>query len=161
MYPKLSWEIVLWWGKVLPPHPFLQRLKPWKPNMEGHNWLENKFVEIVWRSIIVCFLISFGKSRFKPLTSWDQRRYDMNGRSQMQRSKNWILPEEINANRFFWDSHWLEIWKNHLCPSMGPNGGSVAMESAVLDRRLMIRCIQRRRDRLFSSSDVYLMVPSF
>jgi hypothetical protein len=23
-----------------------------------------------------------------------------------------------------------EIWKNHLCPSMGPNGGSVAMESA-------------------------------
>jgi hypothetical protein len=30
----------------------------------------------------------------------------------------------------FWDSHWLEIWPNHFCPSMGPNGGSVAMDSA-------------------------------
>jgi len=27
--------------------------------------------------------------------------YDMNGRSQMQGGKNWILPKEINANRFF------------------------------------------------------------
>ncbi len=49
--------------------------------------------------------------------------------SQMQEGKNWILPKEMNANRFFWDSHWLEIWKNHLCPSMAPNGGSVAMDS--------------------------------
>jgi hypothetical protein len=47
----------------------------------------------------------------------------MNGRFQMQRGKNWILPKEMNENRFFWDSHWLEIWSNHLCPSMGPNGG--------------------------------------
>ncbi len=30
--------------------------------MEGHNWLLNQFVEITWRSIIVCMLlISFGK----------------------------------------------------------------------------------------------------
>jgi hypothetical protein len=43
-----------------------------------------------------------------------QRRYNMHGRSQMQGGNNWILPKEINANRFFWDSHWLEIWKNHL-----------------------------------------------
>jgi len=48
----------------------------------------------------------------------------------MQGGKNWILPKYINANRFFWDSHWLEIWSNHLCPSMGPNGGIVAMDSA-------------------------------
>jgi hypothetical protein len=36
----------------------------------------------------------------------------------------WILeisPKEINADRFFRDSHWLEIWKNRLCPSMGPS----------------------------------------
>jgi hypothetical protein len=59
----------------------------------------------------------------------ERRRYDMNGRFQMQGSKNWILPKEINANRFFWDSHWLEIWSNHFCPSMGLNGGSVAMDS--------------------------------
>ena len=54
----------------------------------------------------------------------------MNGRFQMQGGKNWILPKEMNANRFFWDSHWLEIWSNHFCPSMGPNGGIVAMDSA-------------------------------
>ncbi len=47
----------------------------------------------------------------------------------MQGGKNWILPKEMNANRFFWDSHWLEIRSNHFCPSMGPNGGSVAMDS--------------------------------
>jgi hypothetical protein len=47
----------------------------------------------------------------------------------MQRGKNWILPKENNANRFFRDSYWLEIWSNHLCP----NGGSVAiMESEDL-----------------------------
>ncbi len=43
----------------------------------------------------------------------------------MQEGKNWILPKEMNAYRFFWDSHWLEIWSNHFCPSTGPNGGSV------------------------------------
>jgi hypothetical protein len=54
---------------------------------------------------------------------------DMNGRFQMQGGKNWILPKYINANRFFWGSHWLEIWSNHFCPSMGLNGGSVATDS--------------------------------
>jgi hypothetical protein len=54
---------------------------------------------------------------------------DMNGRFQMQGGKNWFLPKEMNANRFFWESHWLEIWSNHFYPSMGPNGGSVAMDS--------------------------------
>jgi hypothetical protein len=51
----------------------------------------------------------------------------MNGRFKMRGGKNWIFPKEMHANRFFWDSHWLEIWSNHFCPSMGPNGGSVAM----------------------------------
>jgi hypothetical protein len=53
----------------------------------------------------------------------------MNGIFQMPGGKNRILPKEMNANRFFWDSHWLEIWSNHFFPSMGPNGGSVAMDS--------------------------------
>ncbi len=35
----------------------------------------------------------------------------------------------MNENRFFWDSHWLEILSNHFYPSKGPNGGSVAMDS--------------------------------
>jgi hypothetical protein len=55
------------------------------------------------------------------------RQYDMNGRFQMQGGKHWIFPKEKNANRFFRDSHWLEIWSNHLCPSMGPNVGSEAL----------------------------------
>ncbi len=53
----------------------------------------------------------------------------MNGRFQMQGGKNWILPKKVNANRFFWDSQWLEIWSNHFCPSIGLNGGSVATDS--------------------------------
>jgi hypothetical protein len=113
------------------------------------------------------------------------RRYDMNGKSQMQGGKNWILPKNVYVNRFFRDSHWLEIWaricnrlwspgidseksissayvarragtknrvvvlarqtgnrswapqmvykygpwKNHLCPSVGQNGESVAIDS--------------------------------
>jgi hypothetical protein len=61
-----------------------------------------------------------------------QRRYDSNGNFQMKEGKNWILPKEVNSNRIFWDSHWLEIWSNHFCPSMGPNGGSVAMDPIVL-----------------------------
>jgi hypothetical protein len=55
----------------------------------------------------------------------------MNGRFQMQGGKNWILPKEMNANRFFWDSHWLKIWSNHICPSIGPNGGSLAMATDI------------------------------
>ena len=42
--------------------------------------------------------------------------------------KNFILPKEINEKLFFWDTHWLD-WSNHLYPAMGPNGGSVAMDS--------------------------------
>jgi hypothetical protein len=59
---------------------------------------------------------------------------DMNRRFQMQGGKNWFLPKEMNANRFFWDSHWLEIWSKHFYPSMGPNGGSVAMDSGLLEK---------------------------
>jgi hypothetical protein len=51
----------------------------------------------------------------------------MNRRLQMQEGNDWILPNEMNANRFFWD--WLEIWLNHLFHSMGPNGVTVAMDS--------------------------------
>jgi hypothetical protein len=50
----------------------------------------------------------------------------------MQGGKNWILPKEMNANRFFWDFHWLEIWSNYFCPSMGPNGESVATDSGAV-----------------------------
>ncbi len=69
------------------------------------------------------------------------RRYDMNGRFQKQGGKNWFLPKEMNENRFFWDSHWLEIWSKHICPSMWPNGGSVAMDSGDEIRHFLSRCL--------------------
>jgi hypothetical protein len=62
----------------------------------------------------------------------------MNGRFQLG-GKNRFLPKEMTANRFFWDSHWLEILSNHLCPSMGPNGGIVAMDSALEFRKMTYR----------------------
>jgi hypothetical protein len=64
----------------------------------------------------------------EPTDNKEAEAVDMNGRFQMQGGKNWILPKKVNANRFFWDSHWLEIWSNHFCPSMGLNGGSVATD---------------------------------
>jgi hypothetical protein len=46
----------------------------------------------------------------------------------MQGGKNCILPKDINANQLFRDSHWLEIWRIHFCPSMGPNRDSHWLE---------------------------------
>jgi hypothetical protein len=57
----------------------------------------------------------------------------------MQGGKNWFLPKEMSANRFFCDSHWLEIWSNHFYPSMGPNGGSVAMDSGYSGESILLR----------------------
>jgi hypothetical protein len=57
----------------------------------------------------------------------------MNGRFQMQGGKNRIFPKEMNANLFFWDSYGLEMWSTHFCPSTGPNGGSVAMDSGDVE----------------------------
>jgi hypothetical protein len=45
---------------------------------------------------------------------WKAEAVDMNGKFQMQGGKNWIFPKKVNANRFFWDSYWLEIWSNHF-----------------------------------------------
>ncbi len=84
-----------------------------------------------WLLVVVALLliglaqISLTKSGFNPVS--EAVRHD--GRFQMQGGKNFILPKEINEKRFFWDSYWLEVCSNHLYPSMGPNGGSVAMDS--------------------------------
>ncbi len=84
-------------------------------------------------------LIPFGYI-YPPYYESNLSRYDMNGRSQMQEGKNWILSKELNATRFFRDSHRLEIWKNHLWPSMGPNGGSVTtMDSEYLTMKVKVR----------------------
>jgi hypothetical protein len=48
----------------------------------------------------------------------------MNGIFQMQEGKNWIFPKEMIANRFFWDSHWLEIWSNPVVPPWDRMEGS-------------------------------------
>jgi hypothetical protein len=53
-------------------------------------------------------------------------RYDMNGRSQMQGGKNSILPKKQTGS-----SGTLIGLKSgkHSFPSIGPNGGTVAMDS--------------------------------
>jgi hypothetical protein len=87
---------------------------------------------------VSCLMVN----RYHDIRSVTQRAWrtteavDMNGRFQMQGGKNWFLPKEMNANRFFWDSHWLEIWSNHFYPSMGPNGGSVAMDSVKIRKSM-------------------------
>ncbi len=75
----------------------------------GPHWLE------IW------------KTTYVPL--WDRIKGAWHGlgRPQIQGGKNWILLKKINAYMLFLDSHWLKL-ENHFCPSMGPNGGSVAME---------------------------------
>ncbi len=95
------------------PPESIATLLPFGP-IEGHKW----FFKISSQS-------ESQKNRFA-FTSFGkiQRRYDMNGKFQMQGGKNWILPKEINANRFFRDSQWLEIWSNHLFPSTGTGGES-------------------------------------
>jgi hypothetical protein len=63
------------------------------------------------------FFFGFGlrvRIQRKSMVSGTLERYDMNGRSRSQGGKNWILPKEMNANRFFRDSHWLDIWKKPL-----------------------------------------------
>ncbi len=45
-----------------------------------------------------------------------QRQYDINGRFQMSEGNNGIFPKEMKANRFFWDSNWLEIQVKPLIP---------------------------------------------
>jgi hypothetical protein len=85
----------------------------------------------------------------------------MNGRFRMQGSKNWILPKQINANRFFWDSHWLEIWSNRLCPSMGPNGGRVAMDSEATKVIVSDYRVRVCSEGCIDPSSPYLLSPYF
>jgi hypothetical protein len=76
----------------------------------------------------------------------------------MQGGKNRFLPKEMNANRFFWDSHWLEIWSNHFYPSMDPNGGSVAMDSGKrvqLGLKRNANFVQSRRVKLVQENLLY------
>ncbi len=55
-------------------------------------------------------------------------RYVMNGRFQMQGGKNRIFPKRLMQTG---SSGSLIGWKSGqtFCPSLGPNGGSVAMDS--------------------------------
>ncbi len=59
-----------------------------------------------------------------------QRRYDMNGTFQMQGGKSWILPNEMNAHRY-----WKSGQTTHFPLS---NGGSVAIGS-VFTRLLKLK----------------------
>ncbi len=66
---------------------------------------------------------------------WESALFSRGGTTWTRRQggQNWILPKEMNVNRFFWDCHWLEIWSNHFCLSMGSNEGSVALDSESIN----------------------------
>ncbi len=74
----------------------------------------------------------------------------------MQGGKNWILPQEMNANRFFWDSNWLEIWPNHIFPSMGLNG--LWTLSAFCEHDEQSFTVARRKDLLMLSSGANVII---
>ncbi len=83
--------------------------------MNGRPQMQRKKLDFVERDQCKLVLLSLAENLEKPLMShyglWDRMegasmamsryRYDMNGRSQMQGGKNWILSKEINANWFF------------------------------------------------------------
>jgi hypothetical protein len=72
--------------------------KAYKPTVHLHSHAPS----IRSQTVNQFALISFRKIQFLPPCSRDLLRlYDMNGRSQMQGGKNWILPKEIHANLFF------------------------------------------------------------
>ena len=82
-----------------------------------------------WLLFVVALLliglaqVSLTKSGFNPVSEAVRHEREISNAG-----KNFILPKEINEKLFFWDTHWLD-WSNHLYPAMGPNGGSVAMDS--------------------------------
>ncbi len=94
----------------------------------GKNWILPKDINANWFFWDSQWL-EIWKNPLMSLygTEWREWGYGLWG-IQIQGGKNWILPKEMNANRFFWDSHWLKIWSNHLFSSMGTNGGSLAMD---------------------------------
>jgi hypothetical protein len=48
----------------------------------------------------------------------------MNGRFQIQGGKNWILPKEMNANRFFWSLIGWKSGQTTYIPLVGPTNPS-------------------------------------
>ena len=53
----------------------------------------------------------------------------MNMRCQMQGGKNWILSKENKCKPLLLRLSLARNLENRLCPSMGPNGGSVVSAS--------------------------------
>jgi hypothetical protein len=99
-------------------------LRPWRLILQA--W---RLTLRPWRLSTLVLTLGSGDS------SWSRGGMTWTGvEISMQGGKNWILPKETNANRFFRDSHWLEIWINLLCPCIGPNGGSVSMGSVEIFR---------------------------
>jgi hypothetical protein len=57
----------------------------------------------------------------------------LNGISQLQGGKNWILPKEMNANWFFRDSHWLESGKTTYVPQWDRMEGAWLLTKKIRD----------------------------
>ncbi len=129
--PQLS-SLVTFWYNACQPEVVRHDLRRY--DMNRRSQMKGGITGFCWRYKCkpVLLRLSLAGNLEKPLmslygTEWRERGYGL-WWIQIQGGQNWILLKEMNANRFFWDSHWLEIWSNHLFSSMGTNGGSLAMD---------------------------------
>ncbi len=51
----------------------------------------------------------------------------------MQGSKKWILPKEINTNRFFCDSHWLRVTEEPVCFKLFPQNPDLTTDHPAVE----------------------------
>ncbi len=104
------------WGKF--DFLFSQYVLPPFGPIEGHKWFFQISSQLESQKNWLAF-ISFGKTQFWPSWIWDTLLMTLvSGDLRCRVVKTGFWPEEINADRFFWNSRWLEIWKNQLCPSI-------------------------------------------
>jgi hypothetical protein len=68
----------------------------------------------------------------------------MNGRSQIWGGKNGIFAERDNCKPVLLRLSLAGNLEKHLCPSMGPNGGSVAMDSGLSRYTIPLSCTQSK-----------------
>jgi hypothetical protein len=71
-------------------------------------------------------------------------RHDMNGRSQIWGGKKGIFAERDKCKPVLLRRSLAGNLGNHLCPSKGPNGGSVAMDSGLSRPTIGLSCTQSK-----------------
>jgi hypothetical protein len=87
--------------------------------LEGHNWFQNQFVGITRKWVIVCFLIPFGKSRFKPYIVKDQLfMTTVSDENDVQKMANWSIISQYSCKfHIRWLIHvWTKLFNRQDMP---------------------------------------------